>query len=313
MARSAAASFARLAGVLGCVLAAAALPAAEIRLGDATVELQYPAADFGHRDELLVSWVRRSGAIVAGYYGRFPVKHLQLVLEPHSGDGVHGGKTFGQPRAYIRVGVGRDVTDAQLTADWVLVHEMTHLALPDTGEEHAWLSEGVATYVEGIARVQAGNRTETDVWSEELGSMPRGLPQPGDAGLDHTHTWGRTYWGGAMFCLLADVEIHRRTHNRKGLQDALRAVLAASGGLSADWPIGRVFSVGDAAVGVPVLEELYARYKDSAAAPDLTQLWKDLGIELNAGTVRLDDGAPLAEVRHAIMRARPALQASPGE
>ena len=57
---------------------------------------------------------------------------------------------------------------------------MTHLALPDTGEQHAWLSEGIATYVEGVARVQAGNRAETDVWAEELRAMPRGLPQADD-------------------------------------------------------------------------------------------------------------------------------------
>ena len=41
-----------------------------------------------------------------------------------------------------------------------------------------------------------------------------GLPEPGDEGLDYTHTWGRTYWGGATFCLLADVRIRRETHNR---------------------------------------------------------------------------------------------------
>jgi hypothetical protein len=186
----------------------------------------------------------------------------------------------------------------------VLVHEMTHLALPDTGEEHAWLSEGIATYVEGIARVQAGNRTQIDVWTEELHSMPRGLPQVGDAGLDHTHTWGRTYWGGAMFCLLADVDIHRRTHNRFGLQDALRAVLRESGGLSADWPIERVLRTGDAAVGTRSLEDLYAQMKDSAMAPDLMSLWRELGVEPAGDTVRLDEHARLAEVRAAIMRAR---------
>src|SRR4029077_10203283 len=89
--------------------------------------------------------------------------------------------------------------------------------------------------VEGVARVQAGNRTETDGWAEELRSMPRGLPPAGDAGLAHTHTWGRTYWGGAMFCLLADVDIRERTQLRFGLQDALRAVVRASGGLPSGW------------------------------------------------------------------------------
>ena len=41
--------------------------------------------------------------------------------------------------------------------------------------------------------------------------MPKGLPQAGDQGLDNTGTWGREYWGGAMFCLLADIEIRKAT------------------------------------------------------------------------------------------------------
>jgi len=175
--------------------------------------------------------------------------------------------------------------------------------LPDVGEEHLWLSEGVAVYVEGVARAQAGNRRPVDVWAEQVSSMPRGLPQADDAGLDRTHTWGRTYWGGALFCLLADVEIRQRTGNRLGLQNALRAVTRASGGLAADWPIERVLTVGDAAVGTHVLEELYARSKDTPFAPDLAELWRSLGIEPYEGTVRLHDDAPLAKIRDAIMRA----------
>lgn len=134
--------------------------------------------------------------------------------------------------------------------------------------------------------------------------MPRGLPQPGDRGLDHTHTWGRTYWGGAMFCLLADVEIHRRTGDRLGLQDALRAVARASGGLSSDWPISRVLATGDAATGTTVLADLYARMKDAPLDPDLPALWGKLGVVPEGGSVRLNDDAPLARVRRAIMQPR---------
>jgi hypothetical protein len=291
-----------LAGALVCSGAARATPA-ELVVAGATIQIDSPAASFTHGADAIREWVRRSATIVAAYYARFPVRHLRLALRALPGEGVHGGQTFADPDAYIRVGVGQEVTRAQLTADWVLVHEMTHLALPDTGEEHAWLSEGIATYVEGVARVQAGNRAETDVWAEELRAMPRGMPQPGDQGLDHTHTWGRTYWGGAMFCLIADVTIRERTQNRLGLQDALRAVLAGSGGLSAHWPIERVLRSADAAVGVKVLEELYAKYGDAPVTPDLAQLWSQLGVERDGDSVRLDDAAPLAAIRRAIMRA----------
>ena len=293
---------------LGVLLAASAATAdrtvSELQVAGVAIHVDFEPGEFAGGAQPLLEWVRRSARIVAGYYGRFPTTSLELRLQPQSGAGVQGGQTFAAHGAFIEVRVGREVTAAQLTDDWVLVHEMTHLALPDSGPEHAWLSEGIATYVEGIARVQAGNRAESDVWAEELRSMPRGLPQAGDAGLDHTHTWGRTYWGGAMFCLLADVDIRERTQLRFGLQDALRAVLRESGGLQADWPIERVLRTGDAAVGTTSLEELYARMKDRPVTPDLVALWQRLGVVRDGDSVRLLDAAPLAPVRRAIMRPR---------
>jgi hypothetical protein len=276
---------------------------ADVSVAGARVRVEFQPSAFADNGAAVLAWVRRSAQIVRGYYGRFPASALALRIVAETGDGVQGGTTYANPEAYIRVRLGRAVTAAQLTADWVLVHEMTHLALPDTGEEHAWLSEGIATYVEGVARVQAGNRTEEDVWAEELHAMPRGLPQADDRGMDHTHTWGRTYWGGAMFCLLADVQIHERTNNRQGLQEALRAVLEQSGGLSADWPIEKVLRTGDAATGTTVLADLYAKYKDQPVTPDLAGLWKSLGIEASGASVALNNSAPRAPLRQAIMRA----------
>ena len=302
-------------GARPLILAAATLAAAALALAapqrapevltvdGVRLQIKSTGDDFEAGGAVIDTWLQRSAGIVAAYYGRFPVSALTIELRVGPGSGVQGGSTYADPQALIRVRVGREVSAAQLADDWVMVHEMTHLALPDVGAEHAWLSEGLATYVEGIARVQAGNRTEQDVWAEELRQMPRGLPQAGDAGLDRTHTWGRTYWGGAMFCLIADVDIRRRTHNARGLQDAVRAIVRASGGLSAEWPIERVLRTGDAAVGTTSLEDLYARMKDSDWAPDLPALWRELGVTADGEAVHLSDDAPLAAIRHAIMTA----------
>jgi hypothetical protein len=298
---AAAAAIAHLA--LGVPAALAATTTDDLSVGGAAIHVEFEPHAFRDGGDAVRGWIRRSAHIVTGYYGRFPTTRVTVRVSAEAGEGVHGGKSFANPDALIRVQVGREVTEAQLLADWVLVHEMTHLALPDTGEAHAWLSEGIATYVEGVARVQAGNRSEADVWSEEIRQMPRGMPQADDRGLDHTHTWGRTYWGGAMFCLLADVEIRRQSHNRFGLQESLRAVARASGGLAADWPIERVLRTGDGAVGTTTLEDLYAQMKDRPVTPDLMELWRRLGIEPEGSSVRLSDSAPLADVRRAIMRA----------
>jgi len=273
-------------------------------VGTTAVSVEIPEAQFVAGTESLLIWIRRSMNIVSAYYGRFPSRTLRIKLVSEDGGGVRTGTTWGQGGGFIRLKVGRDVTDTQMLNDWVLVHEMTHLALPDVGEEHAWLSEGLAVYVEGIERVQAGNRSEEDVFAEELRSMPRGLPESGDQGLDHTHTWGRTYWGGAMFCLLADVAIHRQTDNRFGLQDAMRAVLKASGGLSSHWSIERTFQTADLATGTQVLEQLYAQMKDQPVTPDLSGLWTQLGVHGDGSTISLANDAPLADVRRAIMRPR---------
>jgi hypothetical protein len=281
-----------------------------LSLDGVNVQVDFPDTKFSGGTAPLLQWIKRSEGIVAAYYGRFPTSSLRIQVVPQDGGGVRGGQTWA---GFIRIQVGRDVSPAQLMDDWVLVHEMTHLALPDMGEAQSWFSEGLAVYVEGIARVQAGNRTQEDVFTEQMRQMPRGMPQPGDRGLDHTHTWARTYWGGAMFCFLADVEIHRRTGNRLGLQDAMRAVVRASGGLSSDWPISRVFEIADEATGTKVLEEMYAQMRDEPVTPDLQDLWEKLGVVSDGGSVKLHDDAPLAAIRLAIMKPHGATTAAPAK
>jgi predicted metalloprotease with PDZ domain len=210
---------------------------------------------------------------------------------------------MGHSGAAIAIDVGVKSTPSELTNDWILVHEMVHTALPDLEGPQHWLEEGLATYVEPLARRRAGIRTAEDVWAEWVDQMPNGLPQAGDRGLDATPTWGRTYWGGALFCLLADVEIRRRTNNAHSLGDALRAVLAAGGSIAESWPIERVLDIGDAATGVPVLREQYSRMAHAPVPVDLPALWKSLGVSGAGRTVTFDDAAPLASVRRGITEA----------
>jgi hypothetical protein len=276
-----------------------------IHIDRATLKVSWRGneADIGRPG--LLEWIERSGKIVSGYYGEFPLDVVAIQVTVADGERVMNGRTFGAPHAFIELKVGQHVTAQTLHDDWVLVHEMIHLALPEVADEQNWLAEGLATYVEGIARVQAGNMTATALWSEYFAQMPKGLPGPGDQGLDRTHTWARTYWGGALFCLLADVRIHEQTGNRRGLQDALRAIDRAGGGMAERWPADRIFASGDQATGTNVLLDLYSAMKDKPYAPDLKALWTDLGVVASDSGVRLDDGARLVAVRRAITEPPP--------
>jgi hypothetical protein len=254
------------------------------------------------RIQLLEVWVRRSADIVAQYYGRFPATLVRIDLGIMNGDGIGGGHTLNDGGLSIHVDVGRGATPQRLVDDWVLVHEMVHLALPEMGRRHDWLAEGLAVYVEGVARAQAGNRAIADVWAEDRRSMPLGLPRVGEGGMDQTPTWARKYWGGALYCLEADVQIRQRTANRLGLQAALRAILEATGGYAAEKDITDVLRIGDAATGTRVLEGLYDQEKATPIIPPLESLWRDLGVPQNPLTEPFDDHAPLAAIRIAITR-----------
>jgi predicted metalloprotease with PDZ domain len=285
----------------GAVSSASGEPPAEtIEVDGGRIRLTMADADLAAARDRLRRWTARSAEAVVQYYGRFPVDEAQVVVESGSDSGVGHGVTF-RENGIINVTVGSATTDEELRDDWVLVHEMIHLALPNLRRRHIWLSEGISTYVESVARVQAGHRPAEDVWLEFVRAMPQGLPRAGDQGLDHTHTWGRTYWGGALFCLQADIAIRERTGGRRGLQDALAAVAEASRGDLSLWSIDAVLRVADAATGVDALMELYAEAKDKPVAPDLDALWASLGVVRQGSTVRLDDDAPQAAIRRAIM------------
>jgi hypothetical protein len=280
------------------------LPSTPIAVDGGTLNVAFAPGTFDLPRTALFAWLETSAKAVSVYFGKFPVSSARILIVPVRGSGVQSGTTFGY-RAAIRLVVGRDVTEAELRGDWKAVHEMTHLALPDVHEPHLWLAEGIATYVEPIARVEAGDLTAAKIWGDMVRDMKQGLPQPGDRGLDRTPTWGRTYWGGAMFCLLADIDIRKQTGNKVGLQQALRGLLAAGGNHEQEWPVDRIFAIADKATGTTVLADLYAKMRAGPVAPDLDALWRQLGISVSGGKVTFDDSAPLAPIRRAITAVPP--------
>jgi hypothetical protein len=264
------------------------------------IDVEVGPGDLMVSGEELKRWVQNAADAIVAYYGRFPVPRLRMRIEPSGGNGIRGGKTFGRGGGLIVIHVGSQTPGIELASDWMMTHEMVHLTFPSMADEHHWIEEGIATYVEPIGRIQAGQMDPAEMWRDLVRDMPKGQPRTGDKGLDHTHTWGRTYWGGALYCLRADVEIRRQTQNAKGLQDALRGILDAGGDIREDWELRKALETGDRTTGTHVLMNLYEEMKDKPVEVDLDSLWKQLGVKAENGKVTLVDDAPLAGVRRAI-------------
>ena len=282
------------------------LPTQSVAVTGGVIRIGFGAGEFALPREHLVAFVSDAARSVSTYYGRFPSRDTRLLIlgTDSPGRAVRSGSAFGHGGAAIRLVLARSVSANDLERDWILVHEMTHLALPSLPRRQHWLEEGIASYVEPLARAQAGRLGVQSVWAGMLKGMPLGQPEAGDRGLDHTPTWGRTYWGGALFCLLADVAMRERSTDGRGLQHALRAILAHAN-MEQESAVLPLLRIGDDAVGVPVLSELYERMKDQPAPVDLAALWQRLGVRLEGDGVAFDERAPLAALRRAMTTTTP--------
>ncbi|HLK53532.1 MAG TPA: hypothetical protein VKU42_08740 [Candidatus Angelobacter sp.] len=278
-----------------------------LKVATSTIDITLPDGPMKMSRQELLTWVQTSASTVSGYYfGHFPVPHLTLRIRSFDGSGIRHGVTYAKDGGLILISVGRETEMAATKDDWVVVHEMIHLAFPSMDDSHHWIEEGISTYVEPVARARAGLLPVAEVWRSFVHDMPKGEPGSGDQGLDNTHTWGRTYWGGGLFCLVADVRIREHTKNRMGLEDALFGILQSGGTINDDWDIEKALTMADKATGTTVMRDLYHETKDKPAPVDLEQLWQKLGIEMKDGSIVFNDKAPEADIRKAITTARPA-------
>ena len=280
----------------------------QFHFGASVLQVDFAPGPLDLPMDTILDHIHKAGSAIVAYYGRFPLARSRMVVVPVEGrSGVFGGTTWphhGEFQSFTRIHIGQRTTAADLADDWMFTHELVHTAFPSLGDDQHWMEEGQATYIEPIARVMTGELDSHRVWHDVVHDMPKGEPQSGDEGLDRTHTWARTYWGGAMFCMMADIQIRRETKDRKGLEDALRAVVAAGGTIDQDWPLERALEIGDRATGTHVLTRMYAEWKDKPVAVDLPKMWEELGIRSGPGG-RIDfvAAAPMAGTREAITNA----------
>jgi hypothetical protein len=250
----------------------------------------------------LEEWIRRAATAVSGYVGAFPIPDVLLAIVPSPRGRVGFGTTWGYGGASIVIGVGPAATRADLMDDWELTHEMVHLTLPNLPRGAHWMEEGLATYAEPIARARAGQLDEAEVWRQLVTQLPIGLPKADDRGLARTHTWARTYWGGALFWFVVDTRLREGSEGRRGLSDLLQGFHRENEDIRGEWGIDDLLAAAERVTGRSVVREVYAELAEKPGRPDLDAIWARLGVRLADGHVTLDDEAPLASVRRSMIR-----------
>lgn len=193
--------------------------------------------------------------------------------------------------------------------DWVLAHELSHLLMPFIEREQAWLSEGLATYYQELLRARAGVQSERAAFGRLARSMREAERATDDssivaqsARMHITHAYRQVYWGGAAFWLITDVALRSATQGHSSLDSVLGA-LRAEGALGRVWSAQAMLARLDALAGVAIFAPAYEE-AEAHAFPRYEQVLGALGVRLREGELELDDAAPLAEIRRALVAPR---------
>lgn len=240
--------------------------------------------DFAMKDGEFVAVFERFAGIVARYWAGFPSDRLLVAITPGGRRSDPFGRVRGGGGATMMLRISRNETpEFFLTRDWVLTHELIHLGAPFAPSRTPWFMEGMATYLEPLVRALGGATTRRAVWAEWLRAMPRGARDINRSGLDGG---GHVYWTGALYFLMAHVELARRG-DPDGLARCFRAMRDILGDAASRATVDQLIAICDRAVGGGVFGDLRARYA-TPADPDLTALWRELGVSMSGGDVKFD-------------------------
>jgi hypothetical protein len=265
---------------------------------------RYAVPDLGLR-----SWVEEGASAVSALFGRFPVEQATVFVVPAEGKAdVLFGRVLSLAGPSVAIVVGDKTPPSALEHDWILVHELFHLGFPTFRGEGRWLIEGLATYYEPILRARAQWMSEADVFQGFVHRMPRGEPPNGTmTALVNRRDPDGIYWGGAVFCLAADVRIRTETDGRRSLDDVVRATLDSGGDATQVWALQDVLRLGDRVTGTSVLTDMFERHAVGGERIDLDALFASLGVAANGEqrVVTLDDHASLARIRRDIVGGSP--------
>jgi hypothetical protein len=260
---------------------------------------------WGDRTALVLDWLKQSTQVVSDALGGMPSKRVQVVLVPKAvGHYGFGYATRGGGDA-VALLVDPAIGPAELKNNWMAVHELLHFALPTMSNEHAWLYEGLVTYLAAVVRAKAGMVTPSFAWGELLDGFTRGSSsgtgktlRGESAGMLKTGSFWRVYWWGALVALELDVALHRKG---KSLLGVLRGLQLEPFERVGDYSAEEVLGAMDRVAGETIFVATARRHLDSKTFPDFGSLSGSLGLRLKPDqTARLNDAAPDAVIRRSI-------------
>lgn len=259
-------------------------------------------------------WVTSGARALVAAYGRLPVADVQLLVVPigRGGEPVPWGEVQRGGGDAVHLYIDQRLPAEAFMADWVLVHELSHLLHPVIDAPDRWLSEGIASYYQNVLRARAGLKSAPWAWNALHAGFERGIRDtPRGRSLAEVsetmmrdRSFMRVYWSGAAIALLADVELRRRSGGAQSLDTALAAFGDCCLPADRSWSARELMRQLDRLTATTVFMDLYRKHVDADDFPDLGAVYGELGLQsMSATRLRLDPTAAAAAICEAIMTA----------
>ncbi|MEM7708917.1 MAG: hypothetical protein AAF358_25435 [Pseudomonadota bacterium] len=285
----------------------------EIAVPGALLRASFLRDDVGPMDvDKISAWLKQAASGVALAHGRFPNPNPQVLVVPVRGSRsspVPFGRVIRDGGEAVQFFVDPDRSLDDLLGDWTATHEFAHLLLPYVKDR--WVSEGFASYYQNVLMGRSGYYTELKGWIKlhagiERARAVRPLMSPVATSGRGRKPRMMVYWSGSALALLGDVRQRQLSGGEESLEVVLGRMADCCLPSAETWDAERFFARLDELSEHKVWMALYRQHAKSPGIPDLTKLYQQLGIEVDAdGGLTLDDNAPQADLRRALMGPAP--------
>ena len=229
-------------------------------------------------DDDVRRWLGRAVHATASAGDRFPREHIHFIVAPwqDQDDGVVFGMVRRGGGASVLLLSSPDATVEQLEADWVAVHELSHLWLPPLYSKDRWISEGIATYLQEVLRARCGLQSSEQAWTRLQEGFERGRRSgtgrrlaSESRNMNRTGAYHRVYWAGAAFALEADVRLRKSSNGEMTLLRAISDAQHVWGAQALPVEAAVLLEALQDASGSGFIEELGAKYAASSNFPSI--------------------------------------------
>ena len=222
-------------------------------------------------------WLDRAVRASASLGDRFPRNRVHFIIVPtpsREKEVVFGMVRRGGGPSILLL-PSPNATVEQLEADWVAIHELSHLWLPQLSSRGRWLSEGIATYLQEVLRARCGLQSGERAWTRLQEGFERGrhsgtgrpLGSESDE-MNRTGAYQRVYWAGAAFALDVDARLRKASNGEMTLLRAINDAQRAWASEARTVEASVVLRALQEASGTDFIEELGHQYAASSDFPD---------------------------------------------